>query len=68
MKPQNPDSVLDADITDALVDGLAPVELSTAERDRMRARILKLVAAAPPSGMVTVRAHEGVWRDIAPGD
>ncbi len=67
MKPQYPDSVLDADITDALVDGLAPVELSTAERDRMRARILKLVAAAPPSGMVTVRAHEGVWRDIAPG-
>jgi len=67
MKPQDPDSVLDADITDALVDGLAPVELSTAQRDRIRARILNLVTATLPSGMVTVRAHEGVWRDLAPG-
>ena len=67
MKQQRPDSMLDADLTDALADGIAPVELSTAERERMRARILKRVAAVPPSGMVTVRAHEGVWRDFGPG-
>lgn len=67
MKSQRPGSLLDADITDTLADGLAPIELSTAERDRMRARIMKRVAAAPPSGMATVRAHEGTWRDFAPG-
>jgi quercetin dioxygenase-like cupin family protein len=67
MKLQGPDSVLDVDIADALADGLAPVELGTAERDRMRTRILKRVAATPPSGTETVRAHEGVWRDLAPG-
>jgi anti-sigma factor ChrR (cupin superfamily) len=67
MKRQGSDSMLDADLSDALADGLAPIELTTAERDRMRARILKRVAASPPSGMVTVRAQEGDWRDFAPG-
>jgi anti-sigma factor ChrR (cupin superfamily) len=67
MKLQQHDSILDADLIEALADGLAPVELSTAERERMRAQILKRVAAMPASGMVTVRAHEGVWRDLAPG-
>src|ERR1700733_6422513 len=67
MKQPSPDSMFDADLTDAFVDGIAPVELGTAERERMRARILKRVAATPPSGMMTVRAHEGVWRDFGPG-
>ena len=67
MNRQHPDSLLDADITDALAQGIAPVELSTAERDRMRERILKRAASTPPSGMATVRAHEGTWRDLAPG-
>ena len=60
-------SALDADIVDAVADGLAPVELSAAERDRMRAHILRRVAATPPSGMLTVRADEGIWQDLAPG-
>jgi quercetin dioxygenase-like cupin family protein len=66
MKLQGPDSI-DADIADALADGVAPLELRTAERDRMRAQILKRVVSAPPSGTITVRAHEGVWQDFAPG-
>jgi hypothetical protein len=67
MNTQDPYCVLDADIAEALADGLSPIELSSAERDRMRARILTRVTAAPPSGMVTIRAHEGEWRDLAPG-
>jgi anti-sigma factor ChrR (cupin superfamily) len=67
MKQQRPDSMLDADLTDALADGIAPVELSTAERERMRGRILRRVAATPPSGTATIRAHEGVWQDFGPG-
>ena len=67
MKMQRPYSMLDADIADALAEGLAPVELSMEQRDRMRASILTRVGAAPPAGMVTVRAHEGVWRERVPG-
>ena len=59
--------MLDADLTDALAQDIPPLELSTAERDRMRARIVERVARAPPSGMATVRADEGAWRDLAPG-
>ena len=67
MKQPRADSMFDADLTDAFAHGIAPAELGTAERERMRARILKRVAAAPPSGTVTVRAHEGVWRDFGLG-
>ena len=67
MKRQRPDSLLDADLTDALAQGIAPLELSSAERDRMRARIVERVASTPPSGTATVRADEGTWRELAPG-
>jgi quercetin dioxygenase-like cupin family protein len=33
----------------------------------MRARILNRVKAAPPDGTTTIRAHEGIWQDYAPG-
>jgi quercetin dioxygenase-like cupin family protein len=66
MKQQHPDSI-DADIADALADGIAPIELTAAERDRMRMQILKRLDSTQPFGTSTVRAHEGVWQDFAPG-
>lgn len=60
-------TALDSEISDALADALSPVELSNAQRDRMRSRILKRATAPAPSGMLTLRAHEGQWRALAPG-
>jgi anti-sigma factor ChrR (cupin superfamily) len=67
MKMHLKNSALDADILNAIADGLAPLELSAAERDGMRAHIFERVTGVLPAGMFTVRAHEGVWRDLAPG-
>jgi quercetin dioxygenase-like cupin family protein len=59
--------VLGPELTEALADALRPAELAAGERNRMRALILNRVKAAPPDGTTTVRAHEGVWQDYAPG-
>jgi quercetin dioxygenase-like cupin family protein len=67
MKTQLENPALDADIVAAIADGLVPIELSSAARDRMRAHILRRVTAALPSGMSTVRSNEGDWRHLAPG-
>ena len=67
MKTLRPDPVLDADLAETMADAIAPVELSTAQRDRMRTRILSRVSAAPPSRMTTLRGSEGAWEDLAPG-
>jgi quercetin dioxygenase-like cupin family protein len=66
MKPHH-ESILDAELTEALANAIAPVELSAQERDRMRARILKRAAATAPSGMQTLRNTEGVWKAMGPG-
>jgi quercetin dioxygenase-like cupin family protein len=62
-----PEHVLSHEMTEALADALRPVKLAAGERDLMRARILSRVKAAPPDGTATIRAHEGIWRDYAPG-
>ena len=59
--------VLDPEVTEALADALRPTELAAGERDLMRARVLNRVKAAPPDGTTTMRAHEGIWQDYAPG-
>jgi len=59
--------VLGPEVTEALADALRPAELAAGERDLMRARILNRVKAAPPDGTTTIRAHEGIWQDYAPG-
>ena len=66
MKPHQ-ESILDAELTEALMNDIAPVELSAKERDRMRARILQRAAATAPSGMQTLRNTEGIWETMAPG-
>ena len=59
--------VVGPEVTEALADALRPAELAAGERDLMRARILNRVKAAPPDGTTTIRAHEGIWQDYAPG-
>jgi quercetin dioxygenase-like cupin family protein len=61
------DHVLGPEVTEALADALRPAELAAGERALMQARILSRVKAAPPDGTTTIRAHEGVWQDYAPG-
>jgi quercetin dioxygenase-like cupin family protein len=67
MKPDLTQPALDAELIDALAQAIAPVELSSQERSRMRDRILKRAAASPPSGMLTLRTNEGAWQTLAPG-
>lgn len=67
MNTTRPDPTLDSEVSSALADALAPLELKAAERDRMRKRILSQVAAPAPTGMLTLRANEGIWRNLAPG-
>jgi hypothetical protein len=62
-----PEHVLSPEVSEALADALRPVKLAAGERDLMRARILNRVRAAPPDGTATIRAHEGIWQDYAPG-
>ena len=65
--PSDSEHVLGPEVIAALAAALRPADLDAGERDRMRARILNRVNAAPPDGTTTVRAHEGVWQDYAPG-
>jgi anti-sigma factor ChrR (cupin superfamily) len=67
MNQREHESLLDGELTEAMAQAIAPVELSAQQRDRMRARILKRAAATAPSGMTTLRTTEGVWESMGPG-
>lgn len=67
MKTYLPEPVVDAEVSSVLADALAPLELKSVERDRMRNRILSRLSAPAPTGMLTLRANEGTWRNLAPG-
>ena len=62
-----PEHVLSPEVTEALAEALRAVKLAAGERDLMRARILNRVKAGPPDSTTTIRAHEGIWQDYAPG-
>jgi quercetin dioxygenase-like cupin family protein len=66
-KPHRSEPVLDADTSGALAADVAPLELRSELRARMRERLLNRIASQPPSGMLTLRADEGTWEAIAPG-
>ncbi len=57
--------LLDANLCDALADGVRSVELSALQRVSMRERILKRVNVEPPQGTYTVRANEGEWLKVS---
>jgi quercetin dioxygenase-like cupin family protein len=65
--PSDSEHVLGPEVIAALAAALRPADLDAGERDRMRTRILNRVKAAPPDGTLTIRAHEGIWQDYAPG-
>lgn len=67
MNTSNFKSPLDIETSSDLAESIRPVELGSAERDRMRARILERALAAPPTGMITVRADDGAWQHYSPG-
>ena len=59
------------DMSDAMFEDLAlgmrPAELSSAQRERMRMRILAEVHDGAPAGTSTLRAGDERWIDLAPG-
>ena len=59
------DSVLDEDLIGAVSLGLKPVELSTATRDSLRARIMRRIADRPPPLTTTIRASEMTWNRVS---
>ena len=65
LPPHGP--VLDAELTETLANAIAPAELGSQERERMRARVLARAAATAPSGTKTLRTSEGVWETMGPG-
>lgn len=58
-------SVIDASLTTTLAAALAPIEPTPTLHQRLMARVARSVAAN--AGITTVRAEQGVWRELAPG-
>jgi quercetin dioxygenase-like cupin family protein len=54
------------DLQDRLAAAVAPAELGTEQRNRMRRRIVELAREQPPEGTRTLRAGESAWVEIAP--
>lgn len=52
---------LDADEVAALAEALSPLELSSAQREAIRERVLRRVHAPPPEHTFTVRGEDGEW-------
>jgi len=61
------DSVLDDDLLQLLAESQAPVELSSAERGRIRTGLMaRIRAERQVPDLVTIRAQEGDWTEVAP--
>jgi quercetin dioxygenase-like cupin family protein len=56
-----PFETTDADLLEALADGVRPVELSAAQRESMRSRIQRRVTSEAPLKTRTIRSGEGDW-------
>jgi quercetin dioxygenase-like cupin family protein len=64
-----PDDTLDdADSTvfARLAAALQTMEISEAQRSRMRLRIRELAASQPPAGTITLRATQDEWQALSP--
>lgn len=60
---------LDAELSAALADSLAPVAPPAPRLDKLRRRILRRAATVPQDHqpLFTLRAEEGQWQRLAPG-
>ena len=61
--PQDEDS---GDVMREIAAALRPVQLSDAQRDRLRARIRAIPSDALPAGMSTLRSSDGEWLPLNP--
>jgi len=67
-KPSRPAAdVLDPVLAQNLASAIAPAELSRADRDGMRDRIMRRIGDEAPSGTATTRAADMQWQTIGPG-
>ena len=57
---------LPMDLQDSLAAAVQPAELGTAQRSRMRQRVVELAREQTPEGTRTLRAGETAWVAIAP--
>lgn len=62
-----PSDVLDAAIISRLAEAVAPAALAPADREALRARILRRVNDEPPPGTQTIRAATMRWLAAGPG-
>lgn len=56
----------DAEVFAAIGESFMPYELSSQQRESMRARIFTQIHAGPPDGTDTIRFDEGEWKTILP--
>jgi anti-sigma factor ChrR (cupin superfamily) len=67
-KPSMPAAdVLDPALVRSLAAAIAPAQLSQADRDGMRARIMRRVRDDAPPGTATIRAADMQWQTVGPG-
>lgn len=57
---------IDPEVDHALLESLAPVVLPRRRLAALKRRILERVAPPPPADFVTVRQHDGAWRELVP--
>jgi quercetin dioxygenase-like cupin family protein len=57
---------LPQDVTETLSAAMRPMELSAAQRDRMRMRVINAARDASPLGTTTIRSANATWIEIAP--
>jgi len=59
--------VLDPALARGLASAIAPAELSQADRDGMRDRIMRRIRDEAPPGTATIRAADMQWQSVGPG-
>jgi quercetin dioxygenase-like cupin family protein len=59
-------AVLDDEVVQTLAGALAPAELTSQQRDSMRARVLERASEGPPPDTETIRGEGVPWREAWP--
>ena len=65
-RSKNPPEALPEAMVETLAHGLAPLELGTQQRERLRARVLQQSRDSTPEGTTTLRSDPHSWISVAP--
>lgn len=65
-RSKNPPEALPEATVETLAHGLAPLELGTQQRERLRARVLQQSRDSTPEGTTTLRSDPQSWISVAP--